>query len=113
MNASTQRSMICHISSNKSVGDGIGERCFSQSNFLVASVVDGVMSLKESHAKDGKLTRIIEGINNQINSSGNTTNDSVQATRPYLSVRDDFEYSLNKKKKIMMNMISQLLVNDA
>ena len=90
------------ISNIISVGDGRSKLCLSQSNSLIGSVVDRVMSLKESHAKDVKwgcginIAHIIQR-DNQINFTGNASNDSVKVTRPYLTVRGEFECNLPKK----------------
>jgi hypothetical protein len=73
-----------------SVGGGVGEACSRQSDPGVGSVVDRVESLEEGLAEGEVLSRITRAAtvnNNQINAIGSTTNDIVEVTRPYLSVR--------------------------
>ena len=85
-----------------SVGDGRGERCYSQSNLIVGSVEDNDKSFKETHAEDEApryKAETFKAHNNQINFTGNTAYGNVEVTRPDLSVRNKFEYDLIKKKK--------------
>jgi hypothetical protein len=72
----------------------------SESNSLVGSIVDRVVSLKESHAEDEAPRRRVGTVkvtNNQIKFTGNTTNGSVKNTRPDLSVGNEFDFHLIKK----------------
>ena len=69
-------------------GGGVGRCRYSDS--VIASVVDRVESLEEGLSKDEVQSRSTAGaivLNNQIDATGNTTNSSVEATRPDLSVR--------------------------
>ena len=58
---------------------------------MIASVVDRVESLEEGLAEEEVQSRSTLGAavtNNQIKATGNTTNNTVEVTRPELSVRD-------------------------
>ena len=71
------------------VGHGVGIFCSRQSDPLIASVVDRVESLEEALAQEEVVSRSTGGAkvtNNQINATVNTTNKSVELTRPGLSV---------------------------
>ena len=85
------------------VGGGVGERCGSQSNTLVASVEDSVESLEDRHAKDEVKflsTRGANITNGQINFARDTANDDVEGSRPDLGVGSQSECSLVKKKNL-------------
>jgi hypothetical protein len=72
-----------------SIGSGGGEGCCRQSNPGVGSVVDRVESLEEGLAEDevqSRSTVVALVTNNQINATGSTTNSSIEAARPDLSV---------------------------
>ena len=72
-----------------SVAGGVGEGCCRHSDLMVGSVVHSVKSLMETLAQDEVQSWSTVGaviMNNQINVAGSTTNSSVEATRPDLSV---------------------------
>ena len=89
-----------------SVGGGVGEGCFRQSDPLVASIVDRVESLEEALAEDEVHSRSTLGANvdnNQINPTFSTTNNRVEVTRPDLSVRGHFECNLVKREEKLLH----------
>lgn len=96
------------------VGGGIGERCGSQSNTVVASVKYSVESLQERLAVDKVESRSTPGANaanNQVNSGRNTANESVKGTRPDLTVRSQSECSA-ANDKVQSLQITELSTSD-
>lgn len=80
----------------------MSEACCRQSDPLVGSVVDRVESLQPDLTEDEVQSSSTLGanvLNNQINLTLNTTNITVEDTRPDLSVRGQFECNLMKKKE--------------
>ena len=93
---------LISMSSGILIGGGIGKGRCRQSNPSVASVVDGVESLEKDLAEDEVHSRSTLGTNvsnNQIYITGDTTNIGVEATRPDLSIRSNFERNLGEKER--------------